>query len=126
MDDDNLVLLLQQIDQLPDDEHGEHIVKLILVYTFSNTSSTPQEIRAKVELLNQQKTNYMSTLDQFIAEGRQEGRQEGIALGEERGRVLSAKIIKRYLKGESATAIALLLDTPVEKVAKIIADYEAA
>ena len=68
----------------------------------------------------------MSTLDQFIAEGRQEGIALGKAEGQAEGKQLAAKILKLYLKGSDAVTIAAQLAIACEFVEQTIADYEAA
>jgi predicted transposase/invertase (TIGR01784 family) len=59
------------------------------------------------------------------ARGEQKGKAEGITIGEQKGLLLTAKIIKLYTKGFVAAAIAEQLETEVETVQAAIAEYEA-
>ncbi len=62
-------------------------------------------------------------------QGEEIGKAEGIALGEQKGKAeglhLTAKIIKRYLRGMAADVIAEQLATDVATVNTAIAEYEA-
>ena len=64
----------------------------------------------------------MSTLNQFIAMGKEQGKAEG----EARGKQLTTKILKLYHQGFSNLAIATQLAVAIELVAQTIEDYEAA
>ena len=54
-----------------------------------------------------------------------QGIEKGEARGEARGEVMSAKIIKHYLKGETIATIAHALAIETTKVAAVIANFEA-
>ncbi len=80
----------------------------------------------------------MSTLQQMFinseakgkaegkAKGEAKGKAEGEAKGKAEGKQLAAKILKLYLKGSDAAAIAVQLNLGLEFVEQTIADYEAA
>jgi predicted transposase/invertase (TIGR01784 family) len=60
-----------------------------------------------------------------VTAAKAEGKAEGITIGEQKGLLLTAKIIKLYTKGVSAAAIAEQLETELETVQAAIAEYEA-
>ena len=115
---------------MPYSEFGEILSQVIFYYTFAHSETTPDEVLQKISELSQSKSNYMSTLQQMFiksnADGEAKGEARGKAEGEARGKQLAAKILKLYLKGAKAAAIAAQLELALEFVEQTIADYEAA
>ena len=60
-----------------------------------------------------------------LAEGKAEGLSQGLAIGKTEGLMLTTKIIKLYIQGIQAAAIAEKLATDIETVHLAIAQYEA-
>ena len=62
-------------------------------------------------------TRYLAGLEQGVAQGEERGVMKGVAL--------TTKIIKHYLRGETAETIAHILAIEAAKVNAVIAEYEA-
>lgn len=54
------------------------------------------------------------------SEGRQEGRQEGLQEGRQEGIELTRSVLQLFAQGESAEAISVQLNLPIETVEQIL------
>lgn len=134
----DLVVLVEEIAGLTDiSDPTKGLINRVYTYLFGNSDADYDSVMAEVHLSQQQKNNFMSILNQLYhkgeahgislgeEKGKAEGKAEGIALGEQKGLVLTAKIIKLYIKGFDAAAIAEKLITDIATVNTAIAEYEA-
>jgi predicted transposase YdaD len=135
---DDLVVFIQEIAEVIDNNGiNDGLTSRIYTYIFGNTEANYDNVMANIHISNQQKNNTMSILHQLYhkgeaqgislgeARGKAEGKAEGITIGEQKGLLLTAKIIKLHTKGFDATAIAEKLVIELEMVATAIAEYEA-
>ena len=136
LDYKNVLELVQEVfgnEETPE-SIDEEFNKRVLSYIFSNTDISAKDIWDDIHNLTSEKNEKMSTLNQFIAMGKEEGIVLGEARGEARGKAegkaegkrLATQILKLYHQGYPNGAIAAKLAVALELVVETIEDYEAA